>query len=477
MRLFQRLFVAALLLVGAIAAVPVIVAPFPPPTIPGVVIPLNQIFTYNLSNPNSLLGEVSLVWSPSSGVTEGQAPIPGVPSFFYMTAQRNNFGYNNLQCTGCVSGGTNPKWDWFLAHHPDWIRYQNDQLTPAWEANDTNYVPINVANPAVVSFIETGAGSGGATQNLLGALNATYAGAAYMGVAIDNASYENGYGSVGYFQGAVPGAGCTETAPSCGGTWVQQFPPGSPTTAPALAAWQAVSYAYYSQLHQWINGQGKQAWCNFEKPSGPVLVAGIQGAELCSDIVLGEDWMMDSTSFGGCQDGVTPGFTPYDFWISLFQYAQTISTQISTAYVDYICDGTTPDTIAPAVVAWGISNFLLVRNAISYYSVTAPSAATYTGYPSYFFPPCGTAAWNQTPLTPAKLNSGNSYERILNVMGTDPAGSDVCYVEVNPNDVVSGTTTTFTLPAGTWQDQFGNSLSTGVNTLQPASGIVAVKVG
>jgi hypothetical protein len=484
--------VALLLSVGAASAqVPIIIRTFPP-LVPNVLVPIDQIFDYNVINPPvTLLGNVSLIWGPTDNTGLISAPVPGIPSFFYATAYRNNFGWNHLQDTTCVPGGTNPEWDWFLCRHPTWVRYKSDQITPAFEAGDTAYVPLNFANPDVVAFQETGAGSGGATGNLLGAFTGTFAGgAAYVGVALDNVNYENSFASSGYFAGTPNLALCTEASPSCGGTltWVPQFPAsdtGGSSCFPPItitgggACWQAVSNPYLSQLHQWVGSQNKLAWCNVQKPSSSVVTATVAVARSCSNIVLLEDYMMDGSVDGACSGGNphTPLYTPFADWPGLLQYVQALSGSVAISDVDYLCPGDNASNALPAQVSWGVANFLLIRNSLSYYSVKDEAMASFAAYPSYFFPSCGTAAWSQLPTILAGLNSGNSYERILNVSGSDPVGSKVCYVEVNPHDAVSGITSTYVLPSGTWVDQFGNVLSPGTNTLQPATGIVAVKTG
>ena len=171
-------------------------APLPNPTIT-----LMQVFNYAVPDPSVLVGNVSWVWgSVSQAPGNPAAPSPGTPSFVYWPINRNGEDLNNLTCVGCVTGGTNPAWDWFLAHHPNWIEYKSDEVTPAWENFTYNYVPMNIANPAVFNFVTTGAGSGRADQPAR-RLTSVFNGQYFAGVSLDNVSYENPYGYSGHFRG------------------------------------------------------------------------------------------------------------------------------------------------------------------------------------------------------------------------------------------------------------------------------------
>ena len=173
-----------------------------PPATPNLPVPIWQVFSYGVPDPSVLVGNVSFVWGPlpASGLP---APVPGVPSYVYWPAYRSAAGLTNLSCVGCIVGGTNPTWDWFLAHEPTLVEYKADQLTPSWENSDFVDVPLAWTNPDVFTFITTGSGF---WQGLAGVLTS------YAGLAVDNATYENNWGSSGHFTGTPTLALCTETS-------------------------------------------------------------------------------------------------------------------------------------------------------------------------------------------------------------------------------------------------------------------------
>ena len=77
--------------------------------------------------------------------------------------------------------------DWYKKNRPDWVVYQCDRQTPAYEFGQTEVVPIDISNPAVIDF----------QVNFYGKWNATH-GEDALGA--NNVSFKNLHGRCGVYR-------------------------------------------------------------------------------------------------------------------------------------------------------------------------------------------------------------------------------------------------------------------------------------
>ena len=483
----RRWLIATLIFLGSVtaalaAALPVIFLYLPPELpLPVGAIPNFRVFLH-MTNPADMAGKIGWIWG-ANPEPPGQVggPLPGQQNYFYWPEWRSGPDVNRtiLSCVGCIAGPTTSiYWDWWLANQPSMVEYQCDGKTLA--TTTPLNVPLNITDPRVLAYVETGAGTGGLQTGLLGVLQATFGGTKYAGIAIDNVSYENGFYNCGHYAGAVPGPNCNEVTPDCGGTFTQDFCLGNQIpTKPYCSndtdpAWLNAQIAFTAALHHWINNEGATVVCNNETPG---VVSDVYALTVCGDIILAEDAFIDDGSLGGCTGGADPLFNTIGHaWIPKFQYLQLILPNFPMAVGDYVCAGYNAATVPANQVAWGTANFLLDRGTLAWYSIAVESINDdWVDYPSSFTPPCGSGAWSgPSPIFAHRLGTG-VYERQLPLGGDDPSGTFPCQVDVNPNDQGSGINLTYTVPAGTWEDQFGNPVASGAQTLAAASGIVLIR--
>jgi hypothetical protein len=145
-------------------------------------------FDFN-TNPTAMAGKIDVVWG-----TSWAKSLPGnIYGFFYIP-------YDRDEDTSYYPAAHNVTW--YKANHPDWIEYKCDRSTVAYEFGNGNSVPLDITNPAVISYIE-----GTYIETAL------RPGSGYQGIGFDNLDLENA--------GEWTGQRCGHYTTN--GTWVQQF--------------------------------------------------------------------------------------------------------------------------------------------------------------------------------------------------------------------------------------------------------------
>jgi len=170
------------------------------PATPGGV-HLNLVFNYAVKNVRREVGLIDVVWGASS-------PQPrSVYNQFYTPFERDG------------PYGTSHDLAWWKRNHPDWIEYRCDRKHVAFEFGERGSVPIDIANPAVLSYQRTYA--------VDAALSA-----GYDGIAFDNLELGNYWHRCGHFNAS--------------NAWVQQYTgkdEDTPYTSDVLA-WAAGTFSY-----------------------------------------------------------------------------------------------------------------------------------------------------------------------------------------------------------------------------------------
>jgi hypothetical protein len=170
-----------------------------PPTPSGV--HLNLVFNYRVRNLRREIGVVDLVWGAGS-------PYPKrVVNQFYTPFERD----------GPYGAAHGPSW--WKRHHPDWIEYRCNRKDVAFEFGERNDVPIDIANPAALSYQRT---SG---------VDAALA-AGYRGIDFDNLQLGNYFHRCGHY--------------TTSRKWVQQYSGSNsdPRYTRDVLAWAHSTFTY-----------------------------------------------------------------------------------------------------------------------------------------------------------------------------------------------------------------------------------------
>lgn len=357
-----------------------------------------MVFNYHVGSVSDELGKVDYVWG--AGDIE-----PGVDNAYYYPFERDQ------------SQNVNPhgqSLSWWQTNHPDWIEYKCDHSTPAYEYGDPN-VPLDISNPSVRSFIMQ-----------------TYINWAlshgYSGVAFDNVSLQNSFGRCGHY--------------NTSGGWVQQY---SGQTNDQTYATMVVNWAkdMTSRIH--TASPGSTVAINFryfpsDASDSDALIQAV-------DMTLDENgW----TYFGS-------GTLTDSAWLT---YTQNLTQHVAVSgkgFLQMCRQRVSWSSITNAQVQWCMANYFLVKNNLTYLTITGSDGYGYLQYrPEY------AAATIGTPMDTFAQVSGTGLYRRDFTNGL---------VLVNPS---SSSSYTISIPANTYNDLYGY-VQGGSITLAPTSGIVLVR--
>jgi Hypothetical glycosyl hydrolase family 15 len=171
--------------------IPTTIDPFPgerPFIDTGTKIHLFQNFDYHVQDPASIAKYYDFVWGAAPNkVATFRAGNPNIFLSYYISFFRDTGTFLNQEAHRDLK--------YWKATHPDWILYQCDHTTPAYEDNQTNVVPFDFSNPDLITW-----------QVQTYALPASQQG--YDAIAADNLNMENLVGACGSYKN---------------GQWVQRY--------------------------------------------------------------------------------------------------------------------------------------------------------------------------------------------------------------------------------------------------------------
>lgn len=391
-----------------------------PPLVPGGV-PLAQVFDYHVtgSDLTTMASQRYLCWGNTT-------IVPGTFNSVYTGNSRSNSTATTLA--------------WFKANTPDWLAYRADQVTlfESWPYDDgeqsPNYydVDLDVQNPNFRAY------------KLAWCQQQNQAG--YNCMAFDNVGLTNlgtsGTGALDSNAGHFTGSSYDTNGNRLTGTWVQDYWGREYDDQPYSAA----VIAYMIWMRSQLNALGIPLMANIQNPSAASEVLTYK----ISDLLRGCDiWLAEGVFQNSGQR------TPLDAdWVAYNQvtsnYAQNGGVWLACCYTSQSLPANL-GLITQNEIAWIVGNFLLMRGPQSYLSPGMPSY--FVQWPASFQPDIG------IPLGPAGALPGGLWMR--------PYTNG--WVVVNPSSTLSGT---YTVPTGVWVDQFGNTVSSGSQTLAAQSAIV-----
>lgn len=242
---------------------------------------LFQTFDRNVADPGASAKAYDFVWGALPGnVAAYRAGNPNILLSYYMPMHVDDgtFLDQNL--------GHERGLDYWKAVHPDWILYQCDRTTPAYEYQYSN-VPFDLTNPDVInwqmqSYVQL------ASQN------------DYDAIATDNVLMENMFHACGHFD--------------LHGNWVQRYSGNSVDTRwqDDVIAWLTRMQAAFHQLSHSL-----LLIANFSAGSIPLNSDRIQQALAHVDGVLDESGF---THFGEYH-------LPQDQWLQMMHYVDVMQRQ------------------------------------------------------------------------------------------------------------------------------------------------------
>ncbi len=305
-------------------------------------------FDFN-TNPTAMAGKIDVVWG-----TNWARSLPGnIYSLFYLPYDRDEDTSNYLAAHPIT---------WYNANHPDWVEYKCDRSTVAYEYGDQNSVPLDITNPAVVSYIEG--------TYLASALRS---GSGYQGIGFDNLDFEN----AGDWTGQRCGHYTTH------GTWVQQF---NGTANDAAYRQSVLSWA--QQMHTFMHIHFPNAIMAVNFSYDPNFSS---DSNTLSNYV---DFYIDEQGFTNGNNASPTNPSAWYFtdttWSGKFYWIQN-ALNLGHGFLSINQEPVSFANVTNNQVQWVLANYLLVKNNASFvyicgeqqygYSFLRPEYAAQIGYP------------------------------------------------------------------------------------------------
>ena len=243
-----------------------------------------QDFDYNIQNPSAIARYYDFVWGAHpSNVQAFHSSNPNNLLSFYFSFFRDSGTFNDL--------GASQSLAYWQQVHPDWILYQCDRHTPAYE-DGLNNVPFNFTNPAFFDWqIQTYAQP--ASEH------------GFDAIAADNVNLQNVIGACGYYKN---------------GQWVQRY-----TGEMDDPQWRADVLTWLSEMQQALHRLAHPL----------ILIPNLgYGYTPSSDphvqqVVSHLDGILDESGFTQYGHGYLTG----DAWVQAVNFIQNVQQQHKAYYI------------------------------------------------------------------------------------------------------------------------------------------------
>lgn len=389
------------------------------PSVPAgkTLITFGQVFDARAASASDLAGHVGFVWGDSRNF----GPAAAIPLGLYSP------GYRATPVNDT---------EWFYEHHPDWIVYENDRGTIAYEFRNTRATPLDIGNPDVVRWKQ-------------GDIDSELHGQAW--VDLDNIDSENSAGFAGHYAAAV--TPCPAAArPACGGAWVQDY-----TGKPRDPSWIRINLAYVKAMRTYYHTLRLSVMINDSENSNPAYLSPDDqiALALAADGSLSEGFPID----GCAADAGWMRGRPDDGQFDAEYREFTAESARPFFAIAYLCNHGLAD-ITHDEAAWATAAFLLgIRNPqLNYFAVVGAGK--------------GQIDHQSIEPYPASMNP-----RLGPIIDRPPTAGSRPYVRRFAHGLVAlnpSSTRTATVIVPTGSDQFGSPISAGTQVLQPMSGLVLV---
>lgn len=356
---------------------------------------LEMVFNYSVTDPNTEAGVVDMVWG--SDYTDPA----GVYNTSYIPYSVDNF--------------TKPV-KWYKTNHPDWLEYQCDRKSLAFEFGAKNLAPLDVTNPDVrayqwANWIDSPLRSG------------------YAGIVVDTLTLSNDWKRCGHYD--------------LNGNWIHQYngTPNDRRFRHDVMDWEAATYEHVHTVSPTATMQVNFSY-EFGQPSADNLT-----------MMTTTDLLFDERGFThwGVQGDNFPAPSEWSKIVSVLSYVQSKGTC-------YMTNGEEPeltDQISQRERLWVIANYLLVKNRCTYMYITG-------------FTSDGAQDYGRLITFPEySIQIGHALGDRVKQHGLWMRQFSNGWSIVNPYN----RTITITTPAGQWVDVNGTPVGTSL-TLSPQTGTV-----
>ena len=275
-----------------------------------------QDFDYNIQNPGAIAQNYDFVWGANpSRAGAFLSSNPNIILSFYFSFFRDSGTFTDQGATHDLA--------YWQQVHPDWILYQCDRKTPAYE-DGLNNVPFNFTNPAVISW-----------ELQTYAIPASEDG--YSAIAADNVNLQNIIGACGYYKN---------------GQWVQRYT--GDTDDPQ---WRA-------DVISWLGTMQKDL---HQLPHPLALIPNLGfGNSPSSDpqvqqIMSHLDGVLDESGFTKYGHGYLTG----NNWVQAVNFIQSVQQQ-QKAY--YIVDEF--PSVGQSEIQWALASYLMAKEHSASLTIT-----------------------------------------------------------------------------------------------------------
>lgn len=277
---------------------------------------LFQGFDYNIDNPASIGQYYDFVWGASPNkVADFRSSNPNVFLSFYISFFRDSGTFSDQTATHDLS--------YWQQVHPDWILYQCDRKTPAYEDGLSN-VPFDFTDPAVISW-EMQTYAQPASEN------------GYDALAADNVNMENLIGACGYYKN---------------GQWVQRY------------SGQVSDPQWRSDVVTWITLMQK-ALRSLKHPLALIPNLGVgslsQNDPQLQQVLSHVDGVLDERGFTDYGQGYLTGSR----WVQTIQFIESVQQ----AKKAYFVENEFP-TVEKNEIQWALASYLVCKEHTASIAIT-----------------------------------------------------------------------------------------------------------
>jgi hypothetical protein len=366
---------------------------------------LFQSFDYHIQDPASVAKYYDFIWGAAANkVAAYRAANPNITLSYYISFFRDSGVFGNSNAHQGLS--------YWQSVHPDWILYQCDRTTPAYEDGQTNVIPFDFTNPAVIQWeVQTYA------------LPASRNG--YDALAADNVNLENMIGACGHYQN---------------GQWIQRY-----TGQPNDPQWRADVATWITQMQQALHALAHPLLLVPNLGIGSVPL----NDPMLQQVVQHSDAILDEGGFTGYGDR----YVMDNQWVQKVQFIENVQAQGKAYYIGNEFSQSTLDgsgALTNEDIDWALASYLMCKQHTA--SVFISPAQDY-----------GRSLLNNSYAAAIGSPRGNMY-----------ASGGLYWRDYTQAVVVVNPSSTMTYTAhvsGTYTDLNGNPVQQTV-TLPPHSGMV-----
>jgi hypothetical protein len=342
------------------------------------------------NRPTSFQGGANLLHFPAGTLFGGYTAVNRVP------AEASVYGPTRVLTTCGIQTGGCPL-SWFRANHPTWIIYKADQVTPAYQFSDTAWIPLDISNTDVQSFVQKSVYTPMLTTG-------------YQAISVDNVAGRNDFGEVGTCS-IAPTTNCTAD----GGAWTALYS----GAVHGDAAFIANRVAWARAITAWAHAHSLSTIGNVTyDPANKTATASLVNA---FDIWYDEPGFTGDETPSSCTPNNASGVVGVN-WINKVAFITSLNSGAGpNAYI-------TENSICPLgavhplgvnrtfeVVEFAVASYLIVKNTHTYLSMYFSDGNPGGGTAS-FNDHTPTAAWPQFYLTHGVARGpysviGNVYHR------------------------------------------------------------------